>query len=96
MAKKKARRKRIVIDRKLGVKIGRKTYYPLPENKEFVQAAHNADAFPEISAAVHLGPCTGRANGESCGSNCICWDHQPRYSVDGLRALGFTLSKLDG
>jgi hypothetical protein len=96
MAKKKARQTRTVINRKSGVKIGRKTYYPLPETDESAQASPQVRGLPEMRTAAALGPCTGKSDGTSCGSNCICREHQPYYSVDGLRALGLTLSKLNG
>jgi hypothetical protein len=73
------------VDRRLGVKIGDTTYYPLPT------------PLPEPGAGLRpegaiLNPCAGAANGTPCGPGCICRDGQRWYTVDRLRELGFTLS----
>ena len=80
-AKEKATAKR-TIARRLGVKIGSVTYYPLPE------PAHE----PGMVAQAILNPCAGADNGTSCGPGCICKDGQRWYTVGALRQLGFTLS----
>jgi hypothetical protein len=96
MVKKRAKTEKIVIDRKLGVKVGRKTYYPLPKGHAGVDAnpAENM-GLARVAGPAHLGPCTGKPDGTPCPGG-VCIDHDCYGSRETVRALGFALSPVTG
>jgi hypothetical protein len=78
------------VDKRLGVKIGSKMYYPLPPPP---QGAGTEIAHASIVAPRDINPCAAKPDGASCGPGCVCRGGQCYYTLFQLQKLGFTLSE---